>query len=360
MHLITFKRLSTPAQRQVTGSMGDAVLGFEALEPVRRGQWRLGAILTDGSYAGDVVDLNRALAVKFATEDSGAPEAEADSLLPAEMLAFLRGGSIALDSARSALSFVTATLEHLDAPDLHRAGVVQASDSVRLCAPIPRPGKIIGVLRNYIAASAAFGAESTTIDSGDLLVEPPKEPELFLKAPSSVIGPADDSVLPEVAHEVDYEGELAAIVGTTAHRVNFENALDCIAGYCIANDVTARDFQNQQFLGKSCDTFAPLGPALVTRDEIKEPQNLWIRTTLSGETVQEGRTSEMYFSLAETIHFASQLMTLEPGDVILTGTPAGIGAKRSPSRFLRDGDIVEIEIEGLGRLLNYVRNVRAG
>ncbi len=333
--------------------MGDAVLGFEALEPVRHGQRRLGAILTEGPYTGDVVDLNRALAVKFATEDSGAPEAEADSLLPSEMLAFLRGGSISLDSARSALGFVTETLVHYDALDLHRAGVVQSSDTVRLCAPIPRPGKIIGIVRNY---SAKSGAESKAIDSSG---DPPKEPILFLKAPSSVIGPVDDIVLPEVAHEVDYEGELAAIVGTTAYRVNFEDALDCLAGYCIANDVTARDFQNQRgqhFLGKSCDTFAPLGPALVTTDEVEDPQNLWIRTTVSGEIVQEGRTSEMYFSLAETIHFASQLMTLEPGDVILTGTPAGVGAARTPPRFLQDGDIVEIEIERLGRILNYVRS----
>jgi len=346
MHLITFERLASTAQGQVTGSMGDAALGFEALDPVRHGQRRLGAILTDGSYAGDVVDLNRAMAVKFAAEDSGAPEAEADSLLPSEMLAFLRGASTALDSARSALGFVTKTLERYDALDLVRAGVVQPHDTVRLCAPVPHPGKIIGVARNY-------AADTAPIDSHNL----PKEPVLFLKAPSSVIGPADAIVLPKVTREVDYEGELAAIVGTTARRVSFENALDYLAGYCIANDVTARDVQNQRgqyFLGKSCDTFAPLGPALVTTDEVEDPQNLWIRTTVSGEIVQEGRTSEMYFSLAETIHFASQLMTLEPGDVILTGTPAGIGATRTPPRFLRDGDVVKIEIEGLGCLLNYV------
>ncbi len=113
--------------------------------------------------------------------------------------------------------------------------------------------------------------------------------------------------------------------------------------------------RGQLCLGKSSDTFAPLGPALVTADEVRDPQNLWIRTTVSGEVVQEGRTSEMFFSLAETVHFASQFMTLEPGDILLTGTPAGAGATREPQRFLKEGDIVVIEIESLGRLLNYVR-----
>ena len=348
MHLITFERLDSTAPRRATTSMGDAALGFEALEPVRPGVRRLGAILPAGPHAGDVVDLNRAFAVKLAAEDVGAPEAEADSLLPSEMLAFLRRASSALDSARSALRFVATALERYDAPDLVRAGVVQPRGAVRLCAPVPRPGKIVGVAYNYPAHAAAHRSD-----------EPLKEPALFLKASSSVIGPDDDIALPEVAQQVDYEGELAAIVGTTAHRVSFENALDCLAGYCVANDVTARDFQNQpgqRFVGKSCDTFGPLGPALVTGDEVDDPQNLWIRTTVSGEIVQEGRTSEMYFSLAETIHFASQFMTLEPGDVILTGTPAGIGATREPPRYLQDGDIVEIEVEGLGRLLNYVRS----
>ena len=351
MRLITFERLDPGAQRRETASMGDAALGFEALDPVRPGHRRLGAILSAGSHAGDVVDLNRALAVKFAAEDVGFPEAEADSLLPAEMLAFLNRASAALDSARAALEFVTASLELYDAPDLVRAGVVQPRDTVRLCAPVPGPGKIVGVAHNYPARATARGSDKA-----------PKEPVLFLKAPSSVIGPEDDIALPEAVKQVDYAGELAAIVGTSAHRVSFENALDCLAGYCVANDVTARDLPNQQdqlFLGKSCDTFAPLGPALVTADEVVDPQNLWIRPTVAGEVVQEGRTSEMFFSLAETIHFASQFMTLEPGDILLTGTPAGVGAARVPQRFLKEGDIVEIEIEGLGRLLNYVRGEAA-
>ena len=264
MHLITFERIHSTAPRRAA-SMGDAALGFEALDPVTSGQRRLGAILPVGPYAGDVVDLNRAFAVKLAAEDVGAPEAEADSLLPAEMLAFLRYAPTSLDSARTALAFVSAALERYDVPDVVRAGVVLPRDTVRLCAPIPRPGKIIGVARNYPQHSAR-GSDA-----------PPKEPVLFLKAPSSVIGPTDDIALPAVTREVDYGGELAAIVGIAAHRVSFENALDCVAGYCIANDVTARDFQNQRgqhFLGKSCDTFAPLGPALVTTDEVDDPQNL--------------------------------------------------------------------------------------
>ena len=332
--------------------MGDAALGFETLDSVRHGARRLGALLQLGPHAGAVVDLNRALAIKLAYDDVGAPEAEADSMIPTDALAFLRRLPESADSARAALRFVTDALEHYDAPDVVRAGLVEARRNVRLCAPVPRPGKIVGIARNYPYHAAERGAETV-----------PEEPVLFLVAPSAVVGPEDEIRIPTASACVDFAGELAAVIGTRARDVSRDAALEHVAGYCVANDVTARDFQNtrgQAYLGKSCDTFAPLGPALVGADEIANPQDLAIHTLVSGEVMQSARTKEMVFSLAEIIAFASRLMTLEPGDVVLTGTPAGVGAARVPPRWLRDGDVVEVEIEGVGRLRNYVRAERPG
>jgi acylpyruvate hydrolase len=357
MHLVTFERraehrLDLPGQGERVGSMGDAALGFETLDGVSLGARRVGALLQGGSHAGDVVDLNRALAIKLAYNDVGAPEAEADSLLPADSRVFLQRLGVSLDAAREALDFAADALDRYDAPDVLRAGVVEPRARVHLCAPVLRPGKIIGVARNYPAHAAERGA-----------AEPPEEPVLFLKAPSAVIGPEDEIRLPAASSQVDFEGELAVVIGRRARGVHSGDALAHVAGYCVANDVSARDYQNQRgqhFIGKSCDSFAPLGPALVTADEIPDPQGLAIRTALSGERVQAGHTKEMTFPVAELIAFASRLMTLEPGDVLLTGTPAGVGAARKPPRYLRDGDLVEVEIESVGRLRNYVRAESSG
>jgi acylpyruvate hydrolase len=352
MHLVTFERReprddSERDDRRLS-SMADEALGFEALEPLRPGARRLGAVVQLGRHAGFVVDLNRALAIKLAFEDVGAPEAEAESQLPCEMLGFLRRLPRSLEAAHAALAFAVNTLERYDGPDLLSAGVVEPLRRLRLCAPVPRPGKIIGVARNYP-------------DGGEPGARP-GEPALFLEAPSAVIGPQDEIALPPAGECVDYAGGLAVVIGARARQVSAEQALGCVAGYCAANDVSARNFERargQHFIGRSCDTFAPLGPALVTADEISDPQDLGIRTALSGELVQSGRTKEMSFPIVELIAFASALMTLEPGDVLLTGTPAGVGAARTPARWLRDGDVVEVAIERVGRLRNYVRGERS-
>jgi acylpyruvate hydrolase len=353
MHLVTFERRvagvadGEPLARAPASSLGES-LGFQTLDAGRPGVRRLGAVLPEGGAAGSIVDLNRALAIKLACEDVGAPEAEADSLLPAEMQAFLRAGRRSREAAHEALEFTARALERYDGPDVAHAGVVVPRADVRLCAPVPRPGKIVGVARNYAAHAAEQGSAAQ-----------PEEPVLFLKAPTAVIGPEDEIALPAATSQVDYEGELAVVIGRAAARISLAGALDCVAGYCVANDVTARDFQNvrgQKFIGKSCDTFAPLGPALVTADEVPDPQKLFLHTIVSGETVQSGSTEEMLFPVAEIIAFASRIMTLEPGDVILTGTPSGVGQARRPQRWLRDGDVVEVEIAGLGRLRNPVRS----
>lgn len=357
MQLVTFEMIPAQIASQnvvddgTSGRFTDGALGLASLDLLRPGIWRLGAILRTGPDAGSIVDLNRALAVKLAGEDVGAPEAEADSLLPSNMQALLSAGPSALAIARNAFDWAIHTQHAFDGPDLERGRVLIRRRRVRLHAPVPRPGKVLGVARNYAAHATERNAE------------PPVEPVLFVKASSSVIGTDHDIVMPSASHAVDYEGELAVVIGRAARSVTREHALDHVAGYTIANDVTARDFQNtrgQRFFGKSGDTFCPMGPCLVTADEIADPQKLRLETRVSGETRQSAMTSEMIFPIAEVIAFASQLMTLEPGDVILTGTPAGVGAGFDPPRHLRDGDIVEIEIEGLGRLRNHVTSEAPG
>jgi 2-keto-4-pentenoate hydratase/2-oxohepta-3-ene-1,7-dioic acid hydratase in catechol pathway len=257
------------------------------------------------------------------------------------MLGFLRRLPSSWEAAQRAFEFAAAALERYDAPDLVRAGVVETRRHVRLCAPVPRPGKIVGV---------ADGRSSRVED-----------PTLYLEAPSAVIGPEDEILLPPASAEVDYAGGLAAVVGRGVWDVAPDEALAYVAGYCVVNDVTARDDQDRAgrlLIGRSCDTFAPMGPALVTADEIPDPQALAIRTVLSGTPVQNGSTKELAFPVAAIVSFASKRMTLEPGDVILTGTPAGVGADADPPRWLRDGDLVEVEIERIGRLHNYVRRRR--
>jgi len=345
MRLVTFERRAR--EGSAGASVGETGLGFDAMEAGRPGALRLGALPADGPCAGRVVDLNRALAMKLAAEDSGAPEAEADSLLPPEALGFLARGEPALRAARVALDFVEAALARYDAPDLGRAGIVEPRERVRLRAPVLRPGKILAVARNYPAHAAESGQ-----------ARPPGEPVLFLKAPSAVVGPEDDVALPAVSGQVDYEGELAAVIGRPLRDAADEDeALAAVAGYTAANDVSARDWQGaggQHFIGKSCDTFAPLGPVLVTRDEIGDVQDLGLETRLCDEVVQSARTKEMTFPVGRLVAFASRLFTLEPGDVLLTGTPAGVGRSRRPPRWLREGDVVEVTVEGIGTLRNHV------
>jgi acylpyruvate hydrolase len=322
---------------------------FEKFGVARPGSLRLGALLpADGPRAGDVLDLNRALAVKFTGQAVETAETEADSLLPAQMLDFLRRGESARESAEQTLAWAREILASRDGPDLVHAAALFPRRGVRLGAPVGRPGKIVAVARNYAAHAAERGQKS-----------PPEEPVLFLKAPSAVIGPEDEIVLPAASRQVDYEGELAAVIGRTARRIPEAEALGCIAGYTVANDVSARDFQNvrgQHFIGKSCDTFAPMGPALVSANEVPDPQALALRTTVSGDLRQASDTHQMIFSVARLVAFVSQLMTLEPGDVLLTGTPSGVGAAADPPRWLRSGDVVEVEIESLGVLRNPVRS----
>lgn len=220
-----------------------------------------------------------------------------------------------------------------------------APADVRLLAPVPDPEKIVCLGLNYRDHAAEAGQEI------------PAAPMWFAKFANSLIGSGEPIALPPAhAEHVDYEAELAVVIGRAALRVPAERALDYVAGAMPFNDVTARDLQFQNPLwtsGKAIDTFAPCGPALVTLEEIDNLQSLTLRTRVNGETLQEGTTANQIFAVAEVVSWLSRTMTLLPGDIVATGTPAGVGA--SQGRFLRDGDSVEVEVEGLGAVVNPVR-----
>ena len=246
---------------------------------------------------------------------------------------------LAIDAAR-----FTALLD--DAQKALDRGEGHALSAVTLGPPIPDPDKIICLGLNYKDHAAEAGLALPTV------------PVLFAKYRNSLAGPYDDIVVPPVAvKQLDYEAELAVIIGRRASRVDRSEALAYVAGYSVLNDVSARDLQMQTSQwggGKAIDTFAPMGPGIVPARYIPDPQDLLLTTTLNGKVLQHGSTREMIFSVAEAIAFITQFMTLEPGDIIATGTPAGVGFTRKPQILMQDGDIVEIAIDKLGSIKNRV------
>lgn len=210
----------------------------------------------------------------------------------------------------------------------------------RLGSPIARPSKIICIGLNY---------RQHAIESGMTV---PEVPIIFMKATSSLCGPFDPILIPKNSVKTDWEVELAVVIGKRAKYVSKENAMDYVAGYCVHNDVSERDFQlhhgGQWVKGKSADNFAPLGPVLVTKTEIQDPHNLRLWLKLNGKMLQDSNTSDLVFDIPELIEHLTQYMTLLPGDVISTGTPAGVGLGLTPPTYLKDGDVVELGIEGLG------------
>ncbi len=233
--------------------------------------------------------------------------------------------------------------ETLDAgPDA--PGVFQTA-SVELGPPVPDPDKIICIGLNYADHASEAGLAQTEV------------PVFFAKFRNALVGPSAPIVLPRVSREIDYEGELAVVIGQRCKDVSVSVALEYVAGYTIMNDVSARDLQmqtSQYMAGKALDTFAPMGPGMVLASALPNPQTLLLTTRVNGQVVQRASTASMIFSVAAIISFLSSLMTLEPGDIIATGTPSGVGFKRTPPLFLHEGDITEVEIEGIGQLRNPV------
>jgi len=217
--------------------------------------------------------------------------------------------------------------------------------TVKLLAPIPKPRKLICVGLNYRDHAAETGSEI------------PDVPTIFNKFATAVIGPGDEIVLPKVSKKPDYEAEFAFVIGKGGRHIKAENWAKHIFGYTIVNDVTGRDYQRattQWLMGKTFDTFAPMGPWIVTADAIQDPHNLDISLEINGETLQKSNTRELIFKIPDLLVFLSSVFTLEPGDIVSTGTPAGVGVARNPPRFLQPGDDVVVKIPAIGELRNPV------
>jgi len=267
--------------------------------------------------------------------DRGLPLSGLHPDSPGTMQELIDGGADALSAIREAA----------DPERIQRDGRPLAE--LALLAPVPRPRKVVAIGRNYREHAAEEGAEQ------------PSAPLIFAKFASSVVGPgADVRWDPGLTGQVDYEAELAVIIGKRTRAVPAEHVLDFVFGYTCLNDVSARDLQfgdGQWTRGKSLDTFCPMGPVVVTTDELGDAGDLAIRCLVNGEERQSARTSDLFFGVAEIVSHCSQAFTLEPGDVIATGTPAGVGAFRTPPVWLADGDEVVVEIERIGRLVNRCR-----
>jgi 2-keto-4-pentenoate hydratase/2-oxohepta-3-ene-1,7-dioic acid hydratase in catechol pathway len=304
-------------------------------------QPRLGAVIGDW-----IADLNRAHHEWLPTHRRGDGH-----LLPTTMLPFLEAGREAMAAAREAVGLIERQINGGAAELLRHQGIVVPLSGTTLLAPVPRPSKLIAAWVNY----EEHGKEAT--------VQAPKNaPLFFTKWPTAVIGPGQPIVLPRISQKVDYEAELALVIGTKGKNIPAERAYDYVAGYTILNDVSARDFSLRELLGvpgpsdiqKSFDTFAPMGPCLVTTDEIPDPHALGIRLRIGDEVLQDDTTGSMIHRIPQIVAYLSSIATLEPGDVITTGTPPGVGFTRTPPRWLRPGETVRVEIDRIGVLENPV------
>ena len=279
-----------------------------------RGSWRAG-ILQD-SFLADAAALN-------------------STSFPSTVRALLEAGT----------SIIEQLLERARAAFEVKSEQLIPLDRVELGPPVPDPDKIICLGLNYREHALELGMNTYNI------------PPLFAKFRNALCGPNSPIVIPSVSTQVDYEGELAVVIGRCCKDVSEHEALSFVAGYTIMNDVSARDLQmqsSQWTAGKTLDTFAPVGPGIVLASDIPDPQALQIMTRVNGVTLQQGNTGDMIFPVAKAIAFLSSLMTLEPGDLIATGTPSGVGFKRQPPIFLKGGDVVEVEISGIGVIRNPV------
>ena len=255
----------------------------------------------------------------------------ADASIPSDMRSFLEAGDSALSAAAAVVD----------------SGPSFSADAVQVLAPISNPEKLVCIGLNY-----ADHAEESGMDI-------PTEPIVFSKYASTIIGPGDTIKLPRSSDEPDYEVELVVVIGKSGFNISEANAMDHVAGYTVGHDVSARDYQLQKpggqwMMGKTFDTFAPIGPDIVTSDEIEDPHNLPIRCILNGETVQDSNTTQLIFKVPQLIAYLSHVFTLNPGDLIFTGTPPGVGMARDPQLWLKAGDTVVCEIDGVGRLENSV------
>ncbi|MFA1819166.1 fumarylacetoacetate hydrolase family protein [Virgibacillus oceani] len=295
------------------------------------GTLRIGCVANDS-----VIDIQEAYRTYLEAENQQDLADTVQYALPSNPGAFLSIGFDAVAKAREAVNYIREQ-------DLKEVSV--DLEMVTLSAPNPSPSKIICIGKNYLDHAMEMGGEV------------PDFPMLFAKFNNSVIGPEDNIEKPYITEKLDYEVELAVVIGKEASDVNKAEALDHVVGYTLANDTSARDLQKRtsQFLqGKTLDNSTPIGPWIVTADEVGDSSNLDIRSLVNGEERQSSNTSKLIFDIPYLISFISKLITLKPGDIILTGTPDGVGAAMNPAQFLKNGDIVTLEIEKVGKMENRV------
>lgn len=305
----------------------------------RDGFTRIGALLSE---TNQVVDLNYAYQAILKSQGKLRYEEIAEAYVPATMKEFLQGGDESLSIAKESIDYA---LEN-DGSFNHK--LVHAYNDVKIEAPVPAPGKMICVGHNYRDHILEMGREI------------PEFPVIFAKFANTVIGPQDDIPFYPISEQLDYEAEFAFVIGKQARNVSKEEALGFVAGYTIINDVTYRDIQRrtiQWLQGKTVEGSAPMGPWLITTDELSDPNGLEMVLTVNGEERQRTNTERFVFDVPRLVEFLSGLMTLEPGDVVLTGTPGGVGIARNPQVWLKDGDVVKITIDKVGTLENKVSKV---
>ncbi|UOF89282.1 fumarylacetoacetate hydrolase family protein [Fodinisporobacter ferrooxydans] len=304
------------------------------------GNTRIGSVIDD-----TIIDLNLACRSMLEAEGQIRAQQIAEAYVPANMVEFLQGGEQSMNLAKHAIEFVKQNTEPFQYKVVH-----QVSD-VKIDAPVLNPAKMICVGHNYREHILEMKREL------------PPYPVVFAKFSNTILGPQDDVPHFPVSEQLDYEAEFAFVIGKRARNVSQENALEYVAGYTIVNDVTYRDIQRrtiQWLQGKTVEGSAPMGPWLVTADEISDPSGLEVVLTVNGEERQHSNTRNLVFTVQYLVEFLSNLMTLEPGDVILTGTPGGVGVARDPQVFLKDGDVVRIEIDRIGVLENRIKKVDLG
>ncbi|WP_100398696.1 fumarylacetoacetate hydrolase family protein [Bacillus sp. FJAT-44742] len=267
----------------------------------------------------------------------------AEAEVPSKGVGFLQGGEKSMSLARKAVEYI-----ENNASQEEKKEWVLSKEEVRIEAPVQNPSKIICVGHNYQEHIREMGREL------------PTHPVIFAKFANAIIGPEDDIPLKSITNKLDYEAEFSFVIGKRAKDVKEEDALDYVAGYTIVNDISARDLQMrtlQWLQGKGLDGSAPMGPWLITKDEVPDPDSLDISLKVNGEVRQQSNTKNLVFNVNRLVAFLSEIMTLEPGDVICTGTPGGVGVARDPQVFLQDGDVVTIDVGNIGTLENTVRQV---
>ena len=300
-----------------------------------------------GALVGEtVVDLTVAYAAALAAEGDPRPEGVAAATLPPDMRDILQGGEWAMEAARHGVAFAEERLKggrELAGPGGARLAYPLKEVWVR--PPVANPQKIVCIGLNYQDHCQEQG------------IELPKVLMTFPKFADSIIGPDDPIIIPRGCEQLDWEVELVLVVGRRARYVPPEDAHKYIAGYTVGNDVSARDFQfadKQVMRGKACETFAPMGPYLVTADEVPDPHNLKLESRLNGKVMQSGNTKNLVHRIPPILAWVTKYLTLQPGDCVMTGTPAGVGVFRKPPVFMKPGDVIEMEVEKLGVLRNPV------